>query len=207
MQKLFDLFKKKDTSGAALSREIVVVSGLPRSGTSMMMKMIEAGGVPVMIDNIRVADSDNPKGYYELERVKQLDKGGDKEWIGDAQGKVVKVIAALLAHLSGNYQYRVLFMNRRVEEVVKSQQRMLENRKEDKDKLDEETLKTLLKKHASDVKSWVGKQPNFEMLEIDYNAMVQSPLEYIPKINAFLGGGLDEKAMANIVDPTLYRNR
>lgn len=160
-----------------------------------------------MIDNIRVPDTDNPKGYYELERVKQLDKGGDKEWIGDAQGKVVKVIAALLAHLSGSYQYRVLFMNRRLEEVVKSQHRMLENRSEDTDKLDQETLKGLLQKHASDVKTWVSNQPNFEMLEVDYNALVQAPLDHIPEVNSFLGGILDEQAMAVIVDPTLYRNR
>lgn len=187
-------------------KEILVVSGLPRSGTSMMMKMIEAGGVPVMIDNIRVADTDNPKGYYELERIKQMDKG-DKEFIADAQGKVVKVISALLAHLSPNYQYRVVFMNRRIEEVVKSQGRMLVNRGEDTDKLDDETLKGLLQKHASDVKKWIGDQPNYEMLEIDYNDMVKAPLDFIPSINIFLGGKLDEQAMAAIVDPALYRNR
>jgi len=188
------------------AKEILVVSGLPRSGTSMMMKMIEAGGVSVMIDNIRVADSDNPKGYYELERIKQMDKG-DKEFIADAQGKVVKVISALLAHLSPNYQYRVVFMNRRIEEVMKSQGRMLVNRGEDKDKLDDETLKGLLKKHASDVKKWVADQPNFTMLEVDYNDMVKAPLDYIPAINKFVGGKLDEQAMVSIVDPELYRNR
>lgn len=207
MKKLIKNLTGLFNAGQTKNEEIILVSGLPRSGTSMMMKMIEAGGVPVMIDNIRVADTDNPKGYYELERVKQLDKGGDKEWIGDAQGKVVKVISALLAHLSGNYQYRVVFMNRRIEEVIKSQGRMLEHRGEDANKVDDETLRGLLQKHASDTKVWISKQSNFEMLEVDYNALVKDPLTHIPAVNSFLGGNLDERAMAEIVDPDLYRNR
>ncbi|HFD38992.1 MAG TPA: sulfotransferase family protein, partial [Anaerolineae bacterium] len=99
-----------------MSRPITIVSGLPRSGTSMMMKMLEAGGLPVLTDQIRAADEDNPKGYYEFERVKQIEH--DQEWLPDAQGKAVKMIAALLKHLPPDYEYKIVFMQRDMQEVL-----------------------------------------------------------------------------------------
>jgi len=98
---------------------IIVVSGLPRSGTSMMMRMLEAAGIQPLTDHIRTADSDNLKGYYEFERVKKL-KEGDVAWLSDAQGKAVKIIAALLIELPSNYEYHVLFMRRKMEEILAS---------------------------------------------------------------------------------------
>ena len=95
---------------------IVIVSGLPRSGTSMMMKMLEAGGIPPLTDEIREADTDNPKGYYEFERVKKLDKG-DIAWLPEAEGKSVKVISALLKHLPAEYDYRIIFMRREMTRI------------------------------------------------------------------------------------------
>ncbi|NJN53987.1 MAG: sulfotransferase [Anaerolineae bacterium] len=106
---------------------VIIVSGLPRSGTSMMMKMLEVGGIPPLTDQIRTADNDNPKGYYEFERVKQLDKG-DTAWVADAQGKVVKVISQLLRYLPADQEYRVIFMRRNMDEILASQQKMLINR-------------------------------------------------------------------------------
>ena len=109
---------------------ITIVSGLPRSGTSMMMKMLEAGGIPPLTDEIRTADTDNPKGYYEFERVKKMDKG-DTAWLENAQGKSVKVISALLKHLPSDYRYRVIFMRRDMSEILASQKKMLDHRGED----------------------------------------------------------------------------
>lgn len=186
-------------------KTVVIVSGLPRSGTSMMMKMLEAGGLSVLSDGLRTADTDNPEGYYEFERVKQLDKG-DVAWLAEAEGKVVKVISALLEHLPPGYQYRVIFMNRRMEEVLASQRKMLAHRGEASD-IGDEKLAELLGKHLRKVKSWLAAQPNFHLLEVDYNNMLGDPRPYGQQINRFLAGILNEEAMAAVVNPTLYRNR
>ncbi len=185
---------------------ITVVSGLPRSGTSMMMKALEAGGLPVVTDAQRTADEDNPKGYYEMERVKQLDKG-DTVWLADAKGKVVKVISALLEHLPPDYQYRVIFMQRAMPEVLASQKKMLERRGEPTDRVSDEELTRLFSKHVQKVETWLRGQPNFQVLTVDYNRMLADPLPYVRQVNQFLDGALDEQRMAEVVDPALYRNR
>lgn len=185
---------------------VTVVSGLPRSGTSMMMKMLDAGGVPPIIDNIRTADEDNPKGYYEFERVKALDKG-DTAWVADAVGKSVKVISALLRHLPSDYEYRVVFMRRRLEESIESQKKMLVRRGEDPDKISDEEVLTLLQKHLDMVDQWLARQPNIRTLDVPYHEMIAHPSEGAVRLNAFLGGDLDAAAMARVVDESLYRNR
>jgi LPS sulfotransferase NodH len=205
--KLFSsLFGKKDAGDSGKKRKpVVIVSGLPRSGTSMMMKMLEAGGMALIIDGIRTADEDNPKGYYEFERVKQLDKG-DTAWLADAPGKAVKVISALLEYLPPEYEYKVLFMNRKMAEVLASQRKMLV-RRDEKSEISDEKLAELLRKHVQQTKAWLARQPNFEMLDLDYNAMLADPEPWVVRINAFLGGELDARAMVTVVDPNLYRNR
>ncbi len=172
----------------------------------MMMKMLEAGGLSLLTDHLRTPDEDNPKGYYEFERVKQLPKG-DTAWLAEAEGKAVKVISALLEHLPPTYHYKVIFMNRNMQEVLASQRKMLIRRGEDPNKVSEEELARLFQKHLRKVKNWLRGQPNMEVLEIDYNAMIANPLPYVQRINAFLGGWLNEEAMIQVVDPTLYRNR
>ncbi|MDW8316999.1 MAG: sulfotransferase domain-containing protein [Anaerolineae bacterium] len=190
----------------APARPVVVVSGLPRSGTSMMMRMLEAGGLPVLTDRLRAADEDNPKGYYEFERVKQLDKG-DHAWLPEAQGKAVKVISALLEHLPPDYPYRVIFVERRMEEVLASQKKMLARRGEPTDRVSDEEMARLFAKHLQKVKLWLSAQPNFRVLYVDYNRMVADPWPYVRQINQFLDGRLDEARMVEVVDPALYRNR
>lgn len=185
---------------------ITIVSGLPRSGTSMMMKMIEAGGIPPLTDAIRAADEDNPKGYYEFERVKKLDKG-DTAWLAEANGKSVKVITALLKHLPPAYQYRVIFVQRHMPEILASQRKMLLNRGEDADKMDDATMADLFGKHLAQVTAWLAAQPNFQTLYLHYSDVVADPEAAAEQINAFLGGGLDVAGMATAVDPNLYRNR
>ena len=185
---------------------ITVVSGLPRSGTSMMMKLLEAGGIPPVTDNLRTADEDNPKGYYEFERVKQLPKG-DMAWLPDAQGKVVKVIAALLPHLPGPYHYRVIFMLRAMPEVLASQRQMLVRRGEDPDKIPDDVIAKLFEKHLRQVDEWIKQQPNVERLDVNYNEMLKNPTPFIAQINVFLGGNLNTAQMAQVVDPSLHRQR
>jgi hypothetical protein len=186
--------------------EMVVVSGLPRSGTSMMMKMLEAGGLEVMTDNVRTADVDNPKGYYEYERVKDLEKDEDKSYLRAARGKVLKVISFLLKELPEDNFYRVLFMVRDLDEVIASQNKMLDNRGEANPVRDQKA-KDLYKKHLVNVKVLVRTRPNFECLEVDYRRALDRPREIVEEVNRFLGGKLDASAMAEVVDRQLYRNR
>lgn len=184
---------------------IIIVSGLPRSGTSMTMKMLAAGGIPPLTDEIRAADIDNPKGYYEFERAKKL-RDGDTAWLPEAQGKAVKLIGALLMELPTGYTYRVLFMRRQIDEVLASQAKMLERRGEE-NKVDDDTMAVLFEKHIRQVEDWMHKQPKLEYLDVDYNAVLADPCPQVEAINQFLGGELDTTAMLAVVDPNLYRQR
>lgn len=196
----------KRNSNDKTTEPVVIVSGLPRSGTSMMMKMLEAGGLPPLTDSIRTADSDNPKGYYEFERVKQLDKG-DTDWLPTADGKAVKVISALLKYLPDDYNYRVIFVRRNMPEILASQRKMLVNRGEDPDKMDDAQMAMLFDKHVQAVETWMAEQPNFETLYVHYSDFLTDPVSNASEVNAFLDGRLDEQAMVTVVDPSLYRNR
>jgi hypothetical protein len=187
------------------SNVITIVSGLPRSGTSMMMKMLEAGGIPVLVDNIRTADEDNPKGYYEFERVKQIES--DKAWLPEAKGKVVKMISELLKHLPPDYKYKIVFMRRKIEETLASQRQMLIRRGEPTDKVSDDKLTELFRKHLARLAAWIETQPNIEILYVNYSEVMGNPVEGARQINEFLGGGMNVDAMAGVVDPSLYRQR
>jgi hypothetical protein len=188
------------------SNVITVVSGLPRSGTSMMMKMLEAGGLDVLVDNIRTPDADNPLGYYEFEAVKTLQKG-NTEWLDKAQGKVVKIIATLIPYLPETYQYRIVFMRRALTEIMASQLKMLSNRGEKHDSINVEMMTNVYQKHLKQVDLWVNKQANVQRIEISYNDLLSSPRPLIAQINEFFGGDLDIKRMQNVINPNLYRQR
>jgi hypothetical protein len=185
---------------------VVIVSGLPRSGTSMMMRMLEAGGLSVMCDGTRQADADNPKGYFELERVKHLEKETDKSYLREARGKVLKVISFLLKDLPEDNRYRVVFMRRDLDEVLASQRKMAE-RLGTADTLDEETLKETYRNDIVRARRWCRKRSNFELCEVSYKQAINEPVATAAEVNAFLGGGLDQAAMAAAVDPSLYRSR
>lgn len=186
--------------------KIVIVSGLPRSGTSLMMKMLEAGGIPPLTDHERAADEDNPKGYFEFERAKQL-KEGDAAWLPEAEGKVVKVITALLTHLPHAHQYDVIFMRRHMSEILASQKKMLVRRGEDPNKISDEELSALFEKHLAQVFDWLNVQTNLRYLEISYNDLLADPGPHVEKLNQFLGGSLDIEAMRAQIAPDLYRQR
>jgi hypothetical protein len=186
--------------------EVIVVSGLPRSGTSMMMKMLEAGGLSIMTDGLRGADEDNPKGYYEFERVKNLEQEADKSYIREARGRVLKVISHLLKELPDDNFYRVLFMRRDLDEVIASQNKMLERRSEP-NPVSDEKARGLYEKHLMHVKFHVQEKPNFELLEVDYRGALDQPEEVARRVNRFLGCRFDEHKMVETIDPNLYRNR
>jgi hypothetical protein len=189
-----------------MNRDVVtIVSGLPRSGTSMMMKMLEAGGMPVLTDHFRTADEDNPKGYYEFERVKEIEH--DSAWLPDAQGKVVKMIAALLRHLPAEYSYKVLFMRRNIDEVLSSQRQMLIRRGEPADTIADGKMAALFEKHVQRVEDWLDQQPNIDVLYIHYSDVLADPAEQAQRVNRFLDNALDAEKMAQVVDPNLYRQR
>lgn len=198
--KLAEFFKKSQPP------EIVIVSGLPRSGTSMMMKMLEAGGIPPLTDAIRSADADNPKGYYEFERVKQLPKG-DFGWLPEARGKAVKIIAALLPYLPPSYTYKVLFMRRAMPEILASQRQMLVRRGEDPEKISDAEIARLFEKHLSEVYRWMNASEFVRYLDVDYNRMLAAPQPLAEQVAAFLNHPLDVQAMTGVVDPALYRQR
>jgi len=182
-----------------------IVSGLPRSGTSMAMQMIVAGGIPPMTDGLRAADADNPRGYYEFERVKQLRT--DKAWLDDARGTVVKVIHMLVTELPDDRPYRVVFLDRDLREVVKSQSTMLARNARAGGALAPERLMAVYETQLKQVQAWLAARPNFTVLLVRHADLIRDAAGQARAINEFLGGGLDEAAMAAAVDPSLHRNR
>src|SRR5262249_35437395 len=180
-----------DQPNARRALEFVVVSGLPRSGTSLMMHMLSAGGWPIMADNERPADSDNPDGYFEWEGIKQLRQRPDI--IREAEGKVVKIISTHIALLPNRHRYRVIFMQRPIEQIVDSQFRMVARRKgksDDAAQMPDEERQAMIKRlrsHAEWTVEHLRVAPNFELLEVDYPALVAQPSDWVAKIAAFAG--------------------
>ena len=200
MKRLLQILSKKKR------QDITIVSGLPRSGTSMMMKMLEAGGLPPLTDKLRTADEDNPKGYYEFERVKKLDKG-DIAWLSEAQGKAVKVISALLTYLPPTCTYRIIFMHRAMPEILASQKKMLIRRQGDADDTSDEEMAGLYTEHLRQVDSWISGRPNIKRIDINFNEILKNPQPYIERINNFLDGILDTGKAEAVIDSSLYRQR
>jgi hypothetical protein len=184
---------------------VTIVSGLPRSGTSMMMRMLEAGGMPVLTDQLRAADIDNPRGYYELEAVKKTKD--DPSWLAQAPGKAVKMVYQLLYALPKDYEFRVVFMQRDLGEVLQSQRKMLVRLGKTDDDVSDATMARIFQDQVRQCLDWLRERPNFQYLEVPYNALVSEPARPLAEINQFLGGGLDVAAMAAVVEPELYRNR
>ncbi len=185
---------------------IVVVSGLPRSGTSMLMKMLEAGGLKIVQDGVRTADEDNPRGYYEHERIKGLAKEPDKAWLRDARGKGIKVISYLLKELPADHNYNVLFIRREMSEVLVSQNKMLDRRGETTT-TDDEQMTELFENDLWRAGYLLKHAPQFAVLELKYREVVASPRSEAERINTFLDARLEVEAMTAAVDKRLYRNR
>ena len=173
----------------------------------MMMRMLQAGGMPLFVDELRQADEDNPVGYYELEEVKSLLKNEDKAWLGGGHGKAIKIVSALLPGLPNNYFYRVIFMQRNLDEVILSQNKMLRRRGEPVDESSDEQMRGMLEKHLVRTKLWIEGQANVTVVEVPYSEVIAHPRSQAKRVRNFLRVNLDVKNMASAVDPGLYRNR
>jgi hypothetical protein len=184
---------------------ITIVSGLPRSGTSLMMQMLAAGGMPILSDGERQADVDNPRGYLEWERIKQLPK--DPACIAEAEGKAVKVISLLLLSLPEGHEYRVIFMQRPVAEVLASQEVMLHHRGTAKPGADASVVAAAFEKNLRAVNAWLDSKAYIKTLRVSYHDVLRDAEDTSQKLAQFLGVGLNVEAMTRQVDATLYRNR
>ncbi|TXT60394.1 MAG: hypothetical protein BAJALOKI2v1_110054 [Promethearchaeota archaeon] len=184
-----------------LGNTAIVVSGLPRSGTSMMMQMLKDGGVEILADNKRKADRNNPKGYLELQAVKRLHK--DNSCLENVEGHAVKVISHLLEYLPEDKRYKVIFMDRNLDEIIESQQKML---KKDSDDFPPEIIEAF-KKEIKNVELWVEENDNVEIIRIKYPEVIKNPEEQVQQVLDFLDLDLNKKKMVEVVDPNLYRNR
>ena len=186
---------------------IIVVSGLPRSGTSMAMQMLVAGGIEVVTDGVREAGKDNPKGYFEDERVKELYKNGvDRSWLRGTRGKGIKIISYLLKNLPATNNYKVISMKRDLSEVLESQRKMLGHRGETNE-VDDERMLDNWKNDLWKTNYLLTHAPHIDFIEVEYKAAIAEPLEQGRRVCGFLGRPLDVKKMAGVVDRDLYRNR
>lgn len=200
-RKFLQLFEKNDTHPF-----ITIVSGLPRSGTSLMMSMLAAGGLEVLTDQLRIPDNDNPVGYFELEDVKKLIKG-EHSWLAKSNGKAVKVISTLLPYLPDGYHYRIVFMRRAIEEVLASQRTMLINRGENPEKVSDVQMAEMFNKDLQQSERWINSQVHATRIDVNYRKLINNPRPLVAQINTFLGGDLDESKMLGVIDPALYRQR
>lgn len=199
------MFKKLFSPSTASIKPIIIVSGLPRSGTSMMMKMLAEGGLEIISDALRIADDDNPNGYFEFEPVKQL-RQHQNAWLANAGGKAVKVISSLLEYLPNNYSYKIIFMERDLNEVLASQQKMLQHRQETSALTDAE-MRAQFEQHLSAIKYWLARQPNMETTYVSYNTMLAQPESLINQVTEFIGIPLHTQKMLSVPSQSLYRNR
>ena len=185
-------------------RFITIVSGLPRSGTSLMMRMLNVGGIPALCDEHRTPDADNPNGYYEFESVKSIQNYS--EWIDRAVGHSVKMVYNLLEHLPTDREYRVVFMRRQIDEIIQSQRAML-LRNGIKTEIPDEEIKELFERVLRQFYSWLPSQTHLKLINVSYNELLSRPASTIAQINRHLGYSLDTEAMAQVIDHSLYRNR
>jgi hypothetical protein len=183
--------------------EIIIVSGLPRSGTSLMMQMLAAGGVEIVTDNLRAPDPDNPRGYHEFERVKKIKE--DRAWLPEARGKAVKMVSQLLYDLPPTEEYRVVFMERDLEEVLDSQEKMLARLGRPAGPRAE--MRRAFELHLERLHDWLERQESFAVLRANYAELVQRPRREAERVRGFLDGRGDVEGMVRAVEPSLYRNR
>jgi hypothetical protein len=168
-----------------------------------MMQMLDRGGVPVITDHVRAADTDNPRGYYELERAKKIKL--DASWLPEARGKAFKMVSQLLYDLPPNEQYSVIFMERDLDEMLVSQEKMLARL--GRPAAPREQIKPAFIQHLARLREWLARQANIEVLYVSYNELLERPASEAARVGTFLGGRADAEEMARTVDPSLYRNR
>jgi hypothetical protein len=184
---------------------IYVVSGLPRSGTSLMMQILLAAGIPAFTDARRQADLHNPAGYFEHETVKNVIH--DSAWLAEAQGKAVKIIADFLHLLPPDFRYQIIFMRRDLDEVIDSQNKMLRLSGNNTELLNRQQLRDMLRHTLARAHNWAGGRQNIRIYYQDYAALIANPDDYLPQIARFIGGAPNQAAMLSAVKSDLYRTR
>jgi len=189
----------------ASARTVVVVSGLPRSGTSLMMQMLQAGGLQLLCDGQRASDEDNPQGYFEFEKVKTLKS--DSSWMAEAAGHAVKIVTTHLYDLPAGYDYKIIFMERDLREILLSQKKMLRRRGAPDEGPPDEAMSGHFRRHVSRLKEWLFEQPHIEVMFCNYRDIIEDPSPLCSQIAAFIERPLDVPAMLGAVDEKLYRNR
>ena len=190
-----------EVSNVYQENQVTIVSGLPRSGTSLMMQMLDKGGLDILQDQLREADISNPKGYYEYKPVMSLYK--DNSWLSKGQDKAVKVVAPLLKYLDSTLRYKIVFMRRDLNEIIQSQQKMI-------GKSEQEFPVTLYNKYQkllANVTLWDKSEPGVEILYVNYTDVLENPAIELARIEKFLGIAINKQEMINCVDVSLYRNR
>jgi LPS sulfotransferase NodH len=184
---------------------VTIVTGVPRSGTSLVMQMLAAGGHPVASDGVRRADPDNPRGYFELEAARGLAR--DASWVPALAGRAFKLVHTLLPSLPPELHYRVLFVQRRLDEVLASQRVMLARRGPAPDSAEDARLLPALEEQLARTERWLDAEAGLAWLRIEHAELIAAPGPAAARIRDFLGGGLDAAAMAACVDPSLHRQR
>jgi predicted AlkP superfamily phosphohydrolase/phosphomutase/tetratricopeptide (TPR) repeat protein len=200
-----EIDRKKAEYDAIEPKELLIVSGLPRSGTSLMMQMLRAGGIEPMTDAKRAADEDNPEGYWEWEAIKKLPQ--DPRLIEQAEGKSVKVISALLPSLPGKHRYTIIYMVRPTEQVVDSQWAMLA-RQCTQPKSEKQHLIEVQEHHSRQIREVLKKSDRVRLLEVSYPELVADPEPVIARLAELLSERFRPgPAVAACVQPKLFRNR
>jgi len=194
-----------ERSGQRSTDPVIIVSGLPRSGTSMMMQMLEAGGTEIVTDGIRHADNDNPKGYYEFEKVKKMRES--IQWLDGCTGKAVKMVSPLLPQLPDGRRYRVIFMKRDLREVLSSQNVMLKRLGRQGANISDEEMIEKFTAHLKQITDWLVQKDNFDVIYINFKDVVRHPHETAVTVRKFLDKPMDTDAMGKIVEQKLYRQK
>jgi hypothetical protein len=184
---------------------LTIVTGVPRSGTSLVMQMLAAGGHPIATDGVRAADADNPRGYFELEAARRLTR--DASWLPPLAGRALKLVHTLVPLLPSDLRYRVLLVRRRLDEVLDSQRVMLTRLDAAPDPEEDERLLPALAAQLARLEVWLGAQPGLPWLRIEHAELIAQPARVAQRMAGFLGGGLDADAMATCVEPALHRQR
>lgn len=179
---------------------ITLITGIPRSGTSLMMQLFKAANVDIATDAIRTEDDNNPKGYYELEAVKGIVK--NNAFLKDLDGKTIKIVAPLVTFIDLSLEYRVVFMIRDLDEVVQSQEKMVGKDQQDQ----KEKFKTMYAMHIEKSRQFLNSH-NIPFIEIQHRELLQNPELSLKRLIDFCGWETPLEELKSVIDHSLYRNR
>lgn len=184
--------------------DIIVVTGLPRSGTSLVMQILQSMGIDLFTDNKRSPDQSNPRGYFEHELVKTIEY--DTSWIKKVEGKAIKIVSPLLVYLPNNYNYKIIFMDRVLDEIVQSQEKMLLVNGVPNPQIEPEVIKQIFIKDLKQAWSWIRELSHSESLEISHSKLLKKPESELEKVNGFLNIKVDLENTLKVIDKKLYRS-